>query len=63
MNFNQMLTNVITARVPLQLVMCSTDNLYISSNYLQCHVIMYNVIDYGAPRLVILMQTLAIMVL
>ncbi len=60
MNFNQMLPNAITARIPLQLVMSSTDNLYMSSNYAPRHVIMYHVIDYGTPRLVNLMQAAVI---
>ncbi len=50
MNFNQMLLNMITARVLLQVVISSTDNLYVSSNHVTCHVIMYHVIDFGAPR-------------
>ncbi len=47
MNFNHMLPNVITARMPLT----------------PLHVIMCHVIDYGAPMLEILMQTLTVIVL
>ncbi len=53
MNFNQI----------LPILMSFTDNLYISNNYVSCHVIMHHLINYGAPRLVNFMRTLAVIVL